>query len=180
MSTHLLLWLLALLTPLTASGMAHEKGIIRLASKEVPIGGELGLQGEKLPKSATLRLELRSALETFSLAEVRTNAAGRFQARLTLPADAGAGSYTVVALAPDGDVAARAQMVVLAAAPAHATEHGATDSTPTRTASPHPTAETMKLAVATTGGERAAILTIIAACLGGGLTLLRGSRRRHA
>jgi hypothetical protein len=43
--------------------------------------------------------------------------------------------------------------------------------------SSHPTAEMMKLRVATAGGERAAILTFILASLGGGLLLLRGSRR---
>jgi hypothetical protein len=157
----------------TAPGIAHEKGIIRLDSKQVPVGGELGLQGEKLPKSATVRLELRGTLETITLSAVRTNAAGKFQAHLPLPSEARAGSYTVVALAGDGDVVARAALVIVAAAPTEAL-----DRRPT-TESSHPTAEMMKLAVATTGGERAAILTIIVASFGGGLILLRGSRRGH-
>jgi hypothetical protein len=181
MTTRLLVWLLGLLSLLTAPGIAHEKGIIRLASKEVPAGGELGIRGEKLPKSATLRLELRGTLETFSLGEVRTNATGRFQARLPLPAQARAGSYTVVAVAADGDVAARATLVIFAAAaPAHAMGHGPADSPLAMTESPHPTAEMMKLTVATTGPEQAAILAIIVASFGGGLILLRGTARHRS
>jgi hypothetical protein len=179
MAPRLLVWLLGLLSLLTATGIAHEKGIIRLASNEVPAGGELGVRGEKLPKSATLRLELRGTLETFSLTEVRTNAAGKFEARLPLPTGARAGSYTVVALATDGDVTARAALVIVAAAPAQAMDHGPTDSMPSRIERPHPTAEMMKLTVATTGGERATILTIIAVGFGGGLILLRGTTRRR-
>lgn len=171
MSGSRLVWLFSLLTLVTAPGIAHEKGIIRLASNEVPVGGELGLRGEKLPKSAALRLELRGSLETFTLAAVRTNAAGRFQARLPLPAEARAGSYTVVALASDGDVAARAALVITAAASTQVMDRGQAKE------SSHPTAELMNLTVVTTGGERAAILTIIVASFGAGLILLRGSRR---
>jgi hypothetical protein len=171
MSGSRLVWLFSLLTLVTAPGIAHEKGIIRLASNEVAVGGELGLRGEKLPKSNTLRLELRGSLETFTLTAVRTNAAGRFQARLPLPPEARAGSYTVVALASDGDVAARAALVIIAAASTQVMDRRQTKE------SSHPTAEMMKLRVATAGGERAAILTFILASLGGGLLLLRGSRR---
>jgi hypothetical protein len=174
MSGSRLVWLFSLLTLVTAPGIAHEKGIIRLASNEVAVGGELGLRGEKLPKSNTLRLELRGSLETFTLTAVRTNAAGRFQARLPLPPEARAGSYTVVALASDGDVAARAALVIIAAASTQVM-----DREPARE-STHATAEMMKLTVATAGGERAAIVTIIVASLGGGLLLLRGSRRGSA
>jgi hypothetical protein len=177
MTTPLLLWFVGLLAPLTAPAMAHEKGVIHLASKEVRAGGELGLRGEKLPKRATLRLELRGTLETFTLAQVRTDAAGRFQARLAVPPEARAGAYTVVALAPDGDVAARAALAIVT--PARAMDHGTMDSMPPTTESPHPTAEMMKVAVATTGGEWAVILAVIAASLGGALALLRGAVRRR-
>ena len=173
MATRPLLWLFGLVTLVTAPGIAHEKGIIRLDSQEVPVGGELGLRGEKLPKSATVRLELRGTLETITLTAVRTNAAGKFQARLPLPSEARAGSYTVVALASDGDVVARAALVLVAAASTQAM-----DREPARE-STHATAEMMKLTVATTGGERAVILTIIVASFGAGLILLRGSRRGH-
>ncbi len=171
MSGSRLVCLFSLLTLVTAPEIAHEKGIIRLASNELPVGGELGLRGEKLPKSTTLRLELRGSLETFTLGAVRTSATGRFQARLPLPAEARAGSYTVVALASDGDVAARAALVVIAAASTPVMDRGETKE------SSHPTAEMMNLTVTTTGGERAAILAIIVASLGGGLLLLRGSSR---
>jgi hypothetical protein len=171
MSGSRLVWLFSLPTLVTAPRIAHETGIIRLASNEVSVGGELGLRGEKLPKSTTLRLELRGSLETVALGAVRTNAAGRFEARLPLPAEARAGSYAVVVLASDGDVAARAALVIIAAASTQMMDRGQ------RKESSHPTAEMMNLTAATTGGERAAILMIVLASLGGGLLLLRGSSR---
>jgi LPXTG-motif cell wall-anchored protein len=52
----------------------------------------------------------------------------------------------------------------------------------TRTASEsrHPSADMMQVETAATGGERAAILAIIAASLGSGLVLLLGRRRDPA
>jgi hypothetical protein len=107
---------LALLATISTSALAHPKGTIRLASNALGVGGELALRGEKLPTNATLRLQLRGTLETFPLAEVRTNATGVFQARLALPMEARTGSYTVVVLAPDGDVVAQAELIVVASA----------------------------------------------------------------
>ena len=172
MATRRLVWLFGLVTLMTAPAIAHEKGIIRLASNELPVGGELGLRGEKLPKSTTPAA--RAPGQPGDLHPRRGSYQCNWQipgARLPLPAEARAGSYTVVALASDGDVAARAALVVVAAASTPVMDRGETKE------SSHPTAEMMNLTVTTTGGERAAILAIIVASLGGGLLLLRGSSR---
>lgn len=177
MRTQFLLWPLGLLVALAGTGTAHERGVLRLSSKEVAAGGEFGAIGEKLPKGATLHLELRGTLVSFQLAQVRTDAEGRFTARLTLPPTAHAGNYTVIALASDGDVAARAELVVVAGAPA-AMDHGATERMPAATQGPHPTADMMDVSVATSVGEWVVMLTIIVASLGAGLALLRATGRR--
>ena len=174
------IWLSAgLLVAFSAPLSGHETGTIRLASKTVPVGGELVLRGEKLPKRATLRLQLRGALETFPLGEVRTDSLGVFNGRLALPTEARAGSYSVVVLAPDNDVAARAPLTVTppAAAEMSPMEHATMDSTARHAAVPHATADMMDVPTATTPGEWAAILGIIAASLVGGVALLVGARR---
>lgn len=192
---------LALLAASSSPAFAHPKGTIRLASKELGVGGELALRGETLPKNATLRLQLRGTLETFPLAEVRTNATGVFQARLALPMEARTGSYTVVVLAPDGDVVAQAELLVVASAapagvvaepehpaerataktsPEHPAEHATPNTSPDATDMPHASAEMMEVQVATTPGEWVGILAIIVASVGGGLALLLGALRSRA
>ncbi len=176
--------LTGILALLGAPVLAHEEGVLRLGSNEVGIGGQLEVRGEKLPKSAALRLELRGTLETFPLAEVRTDARGLFEAKLAVPVEARAGSYTVVALAPDGDIAARAELAVVTAGPAVAPAdgmaehegHSAMNTSPGATEVPHPTAEIMKLPVHTTGSELAVIVGIITLSVAGGVALLRGAR----
>jgi hypothetical protein len=166
---------------LAVPALAHEKGAIYITSKTVGVGGELAVRGEKLPKNATLRMQLRGTLETFHLAEVRTDTAGRFQARFALPVEVRAGTYTVVVLAPDGDVTARADLVV-AASPAQAPhamagmEGHAGMANSAGAPGPHPTAEMMHVPVSTSGVEWAAIAAIIALSTTGGLVLLRGAR----
>lgn len=175
---------LALLVTISAPAFAHEKGAIYLTSKEIRVGGELVLRGERLPKSATLRLQLRGTLETFPLSEVRTNAAGVFQARLASPQEARMGSYTVVVLASDGEVVAQAPLVVIAA-PSVAgemspMEHKMMNTSPEATSMAHPSAEMMPVQVATTGAEWAGIVAILALSVGGGLALLLGAVRSRA
>lgn len=156
--------------------MAHENGAIRLASSKVTTGSELSMRGERFPKNTTLRLELRGALETFRLGEVRTDAKGVFEARLGLPPAARAGSYTLVAVAPDGDKVAQADLAISAAAPA-GMEHnkgggGASNTASGATSAPHPTAEMMKLPVSTSGLELATIIGVVVLSLGIGLRLV--------
>ncbi|MGH7518654.1 MAG: hypothetical protein ACREOC_14505 [Gemmatimonadales bacterium] len=187
--THLRLGylVLALTVAPGVPALAHEEGVLRLGANEIATGGELALRGEKLPKDATIRLELRGTLETFPLAKVRTNATGTFDARLALPLEARAGGYTVVALAPDGDVVARAELTVAAVAPPAASSeemgehdaHGAMNTAPGTTDAPHPTAEMMKVPISASVGEWAAIIGFVALSLGAGVVLLRGPAHAH-
>ena len=171
-----------LVAALAVPALAHEKGVIRIISKDVSVGGELVVQGEKLPKNATLRMELRGTLETFHLAEVRTDTAGRFRAQLALPVEVKAGTYTVVVVASDGDVTARADVVVAAprampGMPGMA-EHEAMAAS-AGAPGPHATAEMMKVPVSTSGAEWGAIAGIILLSAAGGLLLLASSRRHE-
>ena len=172
---------LGLLLAASAPALGHETGTIRLA-KTLPAGGELVIRGEKLPKQATLRLQLRGALENFPLGEIRTDSLGGFNARLALPTEARPGSYTVVVLAPDNDIAARAALTITEAAPGEMSpaEHAMMDSTGGEAAMPHATADMMDVKTATTRGEWVGIVAIIAASLVGGLVLLLGARRASA
>ena len=178
-----------LVAGIVAPAVAHETGVIRILSRQVTVGGELMVQGEKLSKNATLRMELRGTLETFQLGEVRTDSTGRFESRTTLPAAVKAGSYTVVVVASDGDVIARADVVVSPAAPmagmagmanmaGMAGHAGMTDSS--SAAAAHPTAEMMSVAANTSGAGWAAIITIIALSAAAGAALLVRARRSEA
>jgi hypothetical protein len=177
--TRTLLLILSLLAAPPTFALAHEKGVLRLGSKEVRTGGELDIRGEKLPKAATVRLELRGTLETFPLSQVRTSAAGRFDAKLALPPEARAGSYTVVAVASDGDIVARTELTVIAAASGAAMEdmagHSGANVAPATSAGPRATAEIMRVPVSTTGAEWVTIIGIITLSLVGGLILLRSA-----
>lgn len=181
---------LVLLGAIGFPALAHEKGSIRLASKQVPVGGEVVLRGARLPKNATVQLQLRGTLETFPLGEVRVDASGAAQARIALPAEARRGAYKVVVVAPDGDVAAEADLIIVAVAPVamdsmtaqeHATmaaqDHAKMlNTSPMATAEPHATAEPIELDVKTTPAEWAVITVIVLACVVAGAALLAGSR----
>ncbi len=168
---------LALILAMAVPAAAHEKGAIHLASDQVPIGGELGLRGEKLPKSADIKLVLRGTLDNYAIGEVRTDTAGKFQARLTLPPHVPAGAYSVVAIAPDGDVTARADLVIAATAPTAAgtAEQGMAHMGEQEMPGAHATAEMMEVRRTTTTGEWAVIAAAIVLSFVGGAVLLRRS-----
>ena len=173
----------AVLLALPAAAPAHEKGAIHLASSQVPVAGDVVMTGEKLPKSAVLQLQLRGALKNHPFREVRTDAKGAFQARLPLPSDVPAGAYTLVALAPDGDVVARAELVIAPATPAGSPADRSAmpkmaggapmPQTAQEMSAPHATAEMMALDQRTSPGEWAAIVALIALSVAGGVMLLR-------
>lgn len=161
---------LAVLAAATPLALAHEEGVIHLDAETVPVGGEIGIQGAKLPVETRLKLELRGALETFPLAEVRTDASGEFRTRIALPLEAGTGRYTVVAVAPDGDDVAEAEIVVVPPSAGDTLTLG--PGAPLR----EPTAEAMELPAARTAPEWLAIVLFVALCAGGGVALLAGRR----
>lgn len=164
----------ALILLVAAPALAHENGAIYLASKQVPVGGEFGVRGEKLPWSADLELVLRGALDNYMIGDVRTDTAGKFQARITLPPHIPAGAYSLVALAPDGDATARADLVISAAAPAAAPAagQGMAHMGEREMPGPHATAEMMEVQRTMTPGEWIVIAAVIVLSFVGGAILL--------
>lgn len=171
-----------LLAGLALPALAHDKGTIALTPKQVGVGGNLSVRGDKLAKNATLKMQLRGTLETFDLAQVRTDTAGRFQSRFALPAEIKAGNYVVVVVASDGDVSARADLVVTAAAATTNAMPGmeghAGMAMPPGAPGQHATAEMMEVPVSTSGAEWSAIVAIIVLSGALGLLLLVGARRQ--
>jgi hypothetical protein len=169
------------LTP-TTHALGHETGAIHLASNHVPVGGEIDLRGEKLPKTQTLKLELRGILDTYPVGEVKTDTGGAFHSTFTLPSAAHAASYTLVAIASDGDVTARADLTITAATSASTTASTAASSTmPGMAGMPgmeaangeHANAAPMTIPSTTTSAQWVVIYALIGLSLLSGAFLLR-------
>lgn len=159
---------------------AHGGGVIRLASNHVAVGGEIALTGQKLDKKSNIKLELRGVLDNYPVGEVLTDSAGTFQMRLVLPPHIPAGVYSLVAIAADGDVAARADLTVgmttggagsgpAAAMPGMSGMSQGTQEMPGM----HATEEMMTLKRSTSPGEMVFITLFILVSLGGAALLLR-------
>lgn len=177
----------ALLLATSTSAFAHPTGgVISLASNRVAVGGTLGLTGEKLEKNSNIRLELRGILDNYPVGEVKTDTAGKFQMSIVLPPHVPAGAYTLVAIAADGDVAARADLTV-------GTLTGGAGSGPVtgmqgmsgmngtqEMPGMHATDEMMALRRTTSGGEWAFIAAFVIVTFAGGAVLLRkAASMRH-
>ncbi|MGI9091108.1 MAG: hypothetical protein ACR2GG_08400 [Gemmatimonadaceae bacterium] len=171
----------ALLLAGRTQAFAHGGGIIRLASNQVAVGGTIALSGEKLEKNANIKLELRGILDNYPVGEVKTDTAGNFKMSIVLPPHVPAGTYTLAAIAADGDVSARANITVgaptggAAGGPVAAMsdmpgmgEHG-TQQMPGM----HATDEMMQLQRTTSPGEWAVIWAFIILTAAGGAALLR-------
>lgn len=149
-----------------ASGRAHDEGVIRLAPKEAAPASRVTISGEKLPEDTRLRLELRGAIETFPLAEVQTDSAGKFRIQLALPPEAGTGIYAVVAVAPDGEDVGRADITVTSA-PTHGPSEGMAGEV-------HATDRMMEIPTRRGGPEWSVIGLLVGLSALGGARLLRG------
>ncbi len=172
----------ALLVATAVPAYPHGGGVIRLASTQVEGGGTVALTGEKLDKSSNLSLQLRGTLDNYPVGRVRTDAAGKFSTNLTLPPNIPGGAYTLVAIAADGDVAARTDIVIGSAPGGSGTAMpGMRGNVGMRTekqiSGPHATAEMMQLKRRTTPGEWGVISTLILLCFAGGAWLLTERRK---
>lgn len=179
----------ALLLSPTIPVFAHETGAIHVSSHQVAIGGSVDVRGEKLPKSSELNLELRGVLDNFPVGTVHTDTAGAFQMSLTVPKNVPAGPYTLVVIASDGDVTARADLVVGGATTAAASPGAATKDTgmagmpgmggaSEERANPAP----MPIANAATAGQWVVIWLLTLACIVAGAVLVfrsRGATLQH-
>lgn len=169
MRSLLFVWMVAWAAPV----LAHEEGVIHLGAGSVPVGGALDVRGEKLPENSVVRLELRGAFDDLALGDFPTDSTGAFQTRLILPSEAKPGVFAVVAVAPDGDVVARADLLVIAGPSAAPGGHDM------RTAHVQATPEMMDLRRTRSLSEWMFILGLIGFVSGAGLAmLLRGSRPR--
>ena len=169
-----------LIFAISSPAFAHGGGVIRLASNHVAVGGEIVLAGSKLDKKSNIRLELRGVLDNYPVGEVLSDSAGNFQMRLVLPPHVPAGVYSLVAIAADGDVAARADLTVgmanggagsgpAAAMPGMTGMGQGTQEMPGM----HATEEMMTLKRTTSPAEWAVIWALIILAAGGGAVLLR-------
>jgi hypothetical protein len=173
----------------TIPASAHEVGAIHLSSHQVAVGGSVTVRGEKLPKSEDLALELRGVLDNYPVGKVHTDTAGAFEMSLTVPQNVPAGPYTLVVIASDGDVTARADLAVgaatTAAAPAGGTSpSGSMADMPGMSASSsggtgeRATAAEMSIPNPTTSGEWLIIWVLILASVAVGAALLRKATLR--
>jgi hypothetical protein len=158
-----------------APAYPHGGGVIRVASKQVAVGGTIALTGEKLEKNAELRLELRGVLDNYPAGRVRSDASGKFSASITIPPAVPIGAYTLVAIADDGDVTARTDLAVGPAPDIAASKEGMPHMA-TGMPGMQATAEMMKIERTTTPGEWAVIAALILLSLGGGAFLLVRSK----
>ena len=120
--------LLAAILPATAAGatlpatagatlpsVGHEKAVLESSRSSVPAGAVLPLDGREFGAGESYVLRLVGALREYELGEVEADADGLFSIELTIPGSVTPGTYQVVAVAPDGDVAARLDLTVLEA-----------------------------------------------------------------
>ncbi len=151
---------------------AHEEGVLTLASPRAAVGSALTLNGADFSGRTDYRLVLKGALRSFELGRVASDTAGSFEIQLELPADAGPGSYRLVAVAPDGDEVAAVELE-LEAAPT-----GTETVEPQETTGGHggPSAEPLDIGRDWSGVEWFVLGALFGGALTGGLTLLRRAR----
>jgi hypothetical protein len=155
---------------------AHEKGAIVLNTSTVPPGGLVAVSGSKLGRNASVRLELRGALGTFSFGRFYADTAGRLKQQLTIPLNVHPGQYTIAAVAADGDVSAQVDLVVTPTTPVPAKPGMADMPGMGGMEGPHATAEKMNIPISITPAGRAVIWTVVLLSAVAGLLLLRGTR----
>lgn len=123
-----------LLLPLILQGLAgpgasdafgHEEGVLTLDRAEVRAGAVLEVGGSDFTPVTRFRLVLQGGLREYELMEARSDGAGAFLLDLGIPDTVEPGSYRLVAIAPDGDIAGSVDLSVLEAAPEAAEETAA-------------------------------------------------------
>jgi len=160
--------------------VAHPtNGVLHLASQRVVIGGSLELRGEKFEERTDMKLELRGVLDSYPIGQVKTDASGTFQTTLTLPPHVPSGAYTLVAIAPDGDITARAELSIVpsaqAAGPSMPGMPGMSPRSGTEQEMPsqHATDEMMSIDQSKSAAERLIVALLVLASFAAGAVLLR-------
>ena len=160
------------------SAFAHGTGAISLSSKQSSPGGTITIFGTEFAHNSSVRLELRGVLASQVFGRVQTSAKGTFQQIVTIPAGSKLGQYTIVAVAPDGDVVAQATLMLSEAAVAEVTHPGMHDMPGMQgMGGPHASAEMMNVPIPITPSGWAVITVIVVASAAAGVWLLRVGRR---
>ena len=175
-----ILLLVLILFPLR-NAFAHGTGAISLSSKQSSPGGTMTVFGAEFAHNSSVRLELRSILDKVVFGRVQTSAKGTFQQIVTIPTNSKPGQYSIVAVAPDGDVAAQATLIISEAAAAEETHPGMHDMPGMQgMGGPHATGEMMDVPIPITPSGWAVITAIVVASAATGIWLLRSGRRTQA
>ena len=150
---------------------AHEKGVLKLATRRLMPGDSVGSTGEHFGQRATLTIELAGIAGRTRLAEVRSDAQGRFRQALVVSSDVQPGTYRVVVIAADGDEVASVDVSVVT----HALPPVPTPAYVETAPSARALALTRARSIWVTGGALVAIMLAFAA---GAVLLLRIQPRR--
>ena len=160
------------------SAFAHGSGAISLSSKQSFPGATITIFGAEFARNSSVRLELRGILESHVFGRVQTSAKGTFQQVVTIPAGSKLGEYTIVAVAPDGDVAAQATLMIAEVAAAQETHPGMHDMPGMQgMGGAHATGEMMDVPIPITAWGWAVITVIVLVSAATGVRLLRTGRR---
>lgn len=169
--------LLAIVGPAASEAFGHEEGVLTLDRAEVKAGAGLEVGGRDFTPATRFRLVLQGGLREYELLEARSDSAGAFLLDLSIPDTVEPGSYRLVAIAADGDIAASVDLSVLEAAPAAA--EGAPrpeEAAPADSAKrPSPSAVEIELQRSWSGVEWFVIGLALGGALAGGAVLLRRS-----
>lgn len=154
------------------SALAHGSGALALSTKQSSPGATVTVSGREFPANSFVRLELRGVMASQVFGRVSTGPKGVFQQVVTVPVDSKPGQYSIVAVGPDGDVAATATLMIMNAAAMGQGMQGMQGMAGTR-----PTGEQMDVPIPTTSWGWSVIAMVIVASAGGGVWLLRTGRR---
>lgn len=97
---------------------AHGDAVLELASSSVAAGTAVTVDGSSFETGSAYRLRLVGALDEHEITEVRPDAEGNFSLEMRIPGSVAEGRWELIAVAPDGDVVARAPLTVVGPAAA--------------------------------------------------------------
>lgn len=100
----------------TAPALGHGDAVLEADRSSVAPGENVALEGTDFDGGDEHRLRLLGSLDEHDLGTVRADSTGRFTRRVTVPPDARAGRYRLVALAGDGDEVASVRLKVVRSA----------------------------------------------------------------
>lgn len=162
----------------TPAGAVHEEAVLESPASAVASGAELKLTGRDFAAGEDHRLRLVGALDEHDLGDVSPDSAGTFEVAVRIPREASPGRYQLEAVAPDGDVAARLAVTVVAGSgsagdPASDIGDGGAAGEGSAPSSEEATAEELEIDRSRSGLEWTVILALLGGASGVGVGLLR-------